>query len=55
LRSIDLRREIQEGLNVIKSWPRSRHSTNRFIFYGNNAELSAFNQAGQEISALSLH
>ena len=51
LRSQELRHEIQEGLNVIENW----HSANRFIFYGNNAELSAANLVGQEISALCLH
>jgi TnpA family transposase len=51
LRSAELRREIQEGLNVIENW----HSANRFIFYGNEAELTSTSLLDQQISALSLH
>lgn len=51
LRSLDLRREIQEGLNVIENW----HSANRFIFFGNVGQLSSANLLDQQNSALSLH
>jgi len=51
LRMVELRREIQEGLNVIENW----HSANRFIFYGNVGELTSANLLDQQISSLSLH
>ena len=51
LRMIDLRREIQEGLNVIENW----NSANRFIFYGNVGELISASLLDQQTSALSLH
>jgi TnpA family transposase len=51
LRSLDLRREIQEGLNVIENW----HSANRFLFFGNVGQLLSVSLLEQRISALSLH
>jgi len=51
LHSLDLRREIQEGLNVIENW----HSANRFIFYGNLGQLFSAPLLDQQISALALH
>ncbi len=58
LHSMELRREINEGLNVIESW----NSANDFIFFGNGGEMAS-NRADdqeiraddQEISMLSLH
>ncbi len=46
-----VRREIQEGLNVVESW----NSANRFIFFGKQGEFSSNGMEAQEISLLSLH
>jgi TnpA family transposase len=51
LHSIDLRREIQEGLNVIENW----NSANGFIFYGRSSEIATNNRQAQEISVLTMH
>lgn len=51
LSSVDLRREINEGLNVVENW----NATNEFIFYGRGGELATNSREDQEISALSLH
>ena len=51
LSSEPLRREIQEGLNVVENW----NSANAFIFYGKNGEISANQLAEQELSVLCLH
>jgi TnpA family transposase len=51
LQSIELRREIQEGLNVIENW----NSANGFIFFGKAGELSSNRQNDQEVSMLCLH
>ena len=51
LHSIELRREIQEGLNVIENW----NSANGFIFYGRGSEIATNNRQAQEISALAMH
>lgn len=51
LHSIELRREIHEGLNVIENW----NSANGFIFYGRSGEISTNNREEQEISVLSMH
>jgi TnpA family transposase len=50
LHSIDLRREIHEGLNVIESW----NSAIGFIFYGRSGEVSTHNRDEQEVSILSM-
>lgn len=51
LSSEQLRREIQEGLNVVENW----NSANSFIFYGKNGEISTNQLAEQELSVLCLH
>jgi len=48
---MELRREMQEGLNVIESW----NSTNSFIFYGRSSEIPTNNREEQEVSILSMH
>jgi TnpA family transposase len=51
LGSLQLRREIHEGLNVIESW----NSANDFIFFGKGGEMASNRADDQEISMLSLH
>jgi len=51
LRSKELRREIQEGLNVIELW----NDVNDFIFFGKGGEFATNKRESQEFSALSLH
>jgi len=51
LESEALRREINEGLNVIENW----NGANTFIFYGRSSEFATNRLADQELSALSLH
>jgi TnpA family transposase len=51
LHSLDLRREIHEGLNVIETW----NSANSFIFYGRGSEIATNNRQAQEISVLAMH
>ena len=51
LASEPVRREIQEGLNVVENW----NSANAFIFYGKNGEISVNQIAEQELSVLCLH
>jgi TnpA family transposase len=46
-----LRREIQEGLNVIENW----NSANGFIFFGKGGELASNRHEDQEVSMLALH
>lgn len=46
-----VRREIQEGLNVVENW----NSANGFIFYGKRGEVSTNDPDAQEIAILSLH
>lgn len=46
-----LRREINEGLNVVENW----NSANGFIFYGKNSELATNRLDEQELSVLCLH
>ncbi len=47
----EVRREIQEGLNVVESW----NSANSFIFYGKRGEVSSNDVDAQEIAILSMH
>ncbi len=51
LSSLELRREIHEGLNVIESW----NAANAFIFYGKGGEIAANRLEDQEVAVLSLH
>jgi TnpA family transposase len=51
LHSLELRREIQEGLNVVENW----NSANSFIFYGRSSEIATNDRQAQEISVLALH
>lgn len=49
--SEDMRREINEGLNIIENW----NGANDFIFCGKGREFSTNNLEDQEITALALH
>lgn len=51
LQSPELRREIQEGLNVIENW----NSANGFILYGKGGEIATNRREDQELTMLSLH
>ena len=51
LQSEALRREIQEGLNVVENW----NSANAFILFGKGGELASNRQDDQEVSMLALH
>lgn len=51
LHSEKLRREIQEGLNVVEQW----NGANGFIFYGKNSEIATNRLDEQELSVLALH
>jgi TnpA family transposase len=46
-----LRREINEGLNVVENW----NSANSFIFYGKGGEIATNRMEDQEMAVLSLH
>lgn len=46
-----VRREIQEGLNVIENW----NSANSFILYGKQGEISSNDVDAQEVTILSMH
>jgi len=47
----ELRREINEGLNVVENW----NSANSFIFYGKGGEIATNRLDDQELAVLSLH
>lgn len=47
----ELRREVNEGLTVVENW----NSTNSFVFFGKNSEISTNNLVDQEVSVLALH
>jgi TnpA family transposase len=46
-----LRREVQEGLNVVENW----NGTNDFIHFGRGGEFATNRLEDQELSALALH
>ncbi len=46
-----IRREIQEGLNVVENW----NSANAFIFFGKSGEVASNRLKEQELSVLALH
>ena len=48
---IELRQEINEGLNVIENW----NGANDFIYFGKGGEMASNRADDQEISMLSLH
>lgn len=51
LNAEELRREINEGLNVVENW----NSANSFIFYGKGGEIATNRMEDQEVAILSLH
>ena len=51
LHSEDLRRKINEGLNVIEQW----NSANDFIFFARRGEMVSNRREDHEISMLALH
>jgi len=51
LTSEALRREIQEGLNVVESW----NAANLFLFYGKSGEVATNRKDEQEVALLALH
>ena len=51
LSSLELRREIHEGLNVVENW----NSANDFIYFGKGGEMATNRQDDREVSMLCLH
>jgi TnpA family transposase len=51
LHSEEMRREINEGLNVIKQW----NSANDFIFFARHGEFASNRREDHEVSMLALH
>lgn len=51
LDSGEVRREVNEGLNVVERW----NGVNDFIFYGKGGEFASNRLESQELSVLSLH
>ncbi len=51
LNSLELRREIHEGLNVVENW----NAANGFILYGRGGEIATNRVDDQEATVLSLH
>src|SRR6266536_154841 len=51
LQSEELRREIQEGLNVVENW----NSATNFIHFGRHGEFSTNKLEDQELAMLALH
>ena len=51
LNSIELRQQINSGLNVVENW----NGANDFIYYGKSGEITSNSREDQEISMLCLH
>lgn len=51
LHSVELRQEINAGLNVVENW----NSANSFIFYGKGGEIATNRLEDQELAVLCLH
>lgn len=51
LDSFEVRREVNEGLNVVEQW----NGVNDFIFYGKGGEFASNRLESHELSVLSLH
>lgn len=51
LADADLRREINDGLQVVEN----RNSANHDLFYGKDGDLTGFDKESQEVSMLALH
>ena len=51
LTSLELRREINEGLNVVENW----NSANGFIHYGKHGDITTNGHDDQETAVLCLH
>lgn len=51
LHSVELRQEINAGLNVVENW----NSANSFIFYGKSGEIATNRLSEQELAVLCLH
>jgi TnpA family transposase len=51
LHSVELRQEINAGLNVVENW----NSANSFIFYGKSGEITTNRLSDQELAVLCLH
>ncbi|MFI9352507.1 Tn3 family transposase [Streptomyces lydicus] len=47
----DMRREINEGLQVVENW----NSANRGLFYGKDGDLTGKDKESQEVGMLALH
>jgi TnpA family transposase len=51
LNSMELRREINEGLNIIENW----NGANDFIYFGKGGEMASNRSDDHEVNMLSLH